>query len=569
MSTVSQITQIGKALQDAEPYERVVVTEGRAFKVAHGYEFYQRIPDMLYWTFPRDYRRENQNTIDYFYKVFGERKIEILSEKYNLEISYKRQWGLPITKGDVEKIFAGMASVYYEDLEIFFDEVKRNHGKEGYRHLSSEDVYALQELFGDRHFSHLNNEELKILYHKMIPFEDVETIFLGKPPEEVFCNSHKPEENFEDFQKFLYTYEILRRRGLKELTEESSSEVRNKYHLFHMIRMVKKLMNFHLPKGLVFDTPKGLIYFHSRFEAGGAFCLAMKAVKPDPEKKFLSRLYFLPTQCLNRVKRPWESLVDDLRDAIGAQGAMAIYPKVEDVLRETRGFVGEKEQIDIYGYSLGGNQGARVACALYPTGRIRKLFSTSNPGIDEDTANYFNQLVDLHRFPMKISYAFEWDDHTWRYGKAQLGQKADPKIIKTRVRVFESKGVEEKGYRRVEYEPKELREFPKRRICALSGPAMAGLLIRSLNDAHPRESYLCPNLIEHTVTNYPESEKGDEYLIRQRFLDRYLLTNEELGWEERREEIIKAFHRRTEGFVERHDEKTFVDFLRDLHARRA
>lgn len=571
MIEINSITKIGIVLKNASSTERVVISEKSSFEITHGHFFYQRVPDIFYWSFPQNYRQQNNETIDFFYRVFGKEKVKVISDRFDLKIPYKKQWGLPITKADIEKIFAGAALIEYQDLERFFVEVKRTRPGHPFRHLKVTKVRELlQEFEQVSHFSHLSNAQLKYLYHLMIPFERIETIFLENVPKKKFSNTLNPKKNFNDLQSYIFLYEKLRRKGLIDLHEDQSYEVMKKYKSLHRMRMVKKMMNYHHRDGLVFDTPKGLMYQYTKLEAGGSYVVALKAIKPDAEKGFHSRLYFLPTQCLNRVPQPWESLADDLRFEIGAEGAKAIFEHIESCLMSTSGFIGDDEKIDLHGYSLGGNQASRVVCALYPRGTVRKLFITSNPGIDLATATYFAELVQKYQHKIKLSFAGEYDDSTMRFGNCQLGIYTDPKIVKICYQILQSRDLKDKISKTITYHSQNLSTFPGKKVCRINPVNMAAVLLRSLNDAHPRESYTVDGLIEHTFRNY--SRKGEqlqeqEVMIRKGYLDHKLLTNIGYGWEEKRVDLLNKFINYLSQWIEFSDE-SYANYLKKLHEER-
>ncbi len=555
-----QITIIGSELQKASAQDRIVIEDKTEFHVRYSYEFYQRIPDMFGWTFPAQYQEENKNTIEYFYKVFGEKKVQSVSKAFNLQIDYKRRWELPLVKNDIEKLFVGCALIHYHELENFFDDLKK--GKN--RHLDSDQAEDFRKRFTHRHLLELTNEELQEFYHAMNPFDRIETIFLENIPRFDFDNSADPR-SFEDVKRFVYTYEVMRRRSLVDLAKDQSESVKKLYRHFHQLRLMKKLVNFNQPDQLIYDTPKGLMYHHCKVEAGGAFVIALKAIKPDPKKKFFSRLYFLPTQCLNSVPQPWESLADDLRFEIGSAGAKAIYPEIEDLLKATRGFISDTEKIDIHGYSLGGNQAMRVAVALYPTGKIRKVVSVSNPGIDEGTASYFNELVKKHAFPIKISIFSELDDHTVRYGQCQLGYLSDARSVKIRCRWLDSSESKEREIERKEYFlRKDFDAFPKREKCTIGAAAMASLLLKSLAEGHGRESYLVKGMMEHSICNYQKQAEDPD--LKRKFMDRYVLSNAGYSWEESRSSILNQVTDLVSSWVRPIRRERYLDFLKEVHA---
>ena len=559
-----QITKIGVVLNKAKEHDRVVIKQLPNFEVTYGYHHHQLWPDSFITAISLtsnvfdSYKKENRDTIDYFYKIFGKSRVQNISQQFQAEIETKRNHDLPITKGDIERIFAGVAIIYKEELGQFFTELKRTEPQKELLHLSSDDVKTLkneiqqfqQKSFDDLEFDDLNNQSLKKLYAAMIPFDSIETIFLGNLPEKPFTGSANPKKNFHDFQRLVYTTEKLRREALR-IGEKDLASLKT-YKLKHRIRMTKKLMNNHLPsrkvlfeisEKIVFDTPKGLLYKFALLEAGGAFTIAMKTFKTEPDKKFHSCLYFLPTQALNCVPQPWESVVDDLQKEIGALGAKAIYPKITDeILEPTAKFVERDEKIDILGYSLGGNQAIRIATLLYPTGILRKVFITSNPGIDKKTAALFKTLVDQKRFPIKLSYSCEADDYTAQYGECHLGLNTDPQLVKIRYRYLISK-IKSDQQEIKDYTASEILNFPTRRKCHISGLRMISMLAKALNTGHSRESYYVEGFKEHSLRNY--SKKGEDLTeedleIRNKYLHRVVLENVDLGFEQQRQEILKS-----------------------------
>ncbi len=576
LNVSSMLDNIANVLQNVSNKERVYMDETGCFK--HGYSsWWERFaPDWFYATFSRSYCEQNKATIQYFKNVFGERKFQVISEQFGLNFPYKLRRGTAVTRGDVEKLFAGCAVIYHEDLEEFLDEIKKinlsgEHEAIQYRHLTFDEIFDLKQICDGKHLSDLNNDELKKLYHTMIPFKRIETIFLNHIPKGEFTNASQPHTKFEDFQKFVYSYEVLRRDGLKVM----SPEEKKRYKVFHVIRIIKKLINFNHRIGIVFDTPQGLIYQKERAEAGGAYVIAAKAIKPEPEKKFLSRLYFLPTQGLNDgVKNAWESLADDFRTEIGAEGAQYIWPSIANMLRESDRFVKEDEQIDIVGYSLGGNQGTRIAAALYPQGRIRKLFATSIPGIDRATAEYFAEMVKEKKIPLKISYSIESDDQTVRYGEGYLGLNADPEYVKIRYRMFqliEGKNKISNEERRKDYTAQDLLKFPERPKCYFSLARMIDLGIRSFTDGHPRESYkkeFLQSVKVHEIRNYAKKgEETDPFIksdleIRNRYMHEKLLTNLGYGWEEKRLKMLEEIFNKLQKIFNFQKIERFVSWLK-------
>ncbi len=537
---------IAQQLSSAKRTSRVVILDQPgAFQVSQRYHFFQRLWDWCHIFYDHDYIQGNKHTIDYLKRVFGERKIEAIDKKFNLHLDYKYDRGLPVLVSDIEKIFAAAALIYQPELEQFFHEVKRAEGS--CRHLDADQVGEFKEKFQEN-FQDLTNSQLKDLYRQMIPFDRIETIFLNHAPKGRFGNSSNPKKNFSDFQKFVFSYEEMRRRGL-------IGEDKKKYRLFHQIRMMKKLMNVHNDLDLIFETPKGLLYHFETVERGGAFVAALKAIKPDPSVKMHSALYFLPTQGLNEVAQPWESLVDDLRIEIGSWGAEAIMKrKIPDLLLESRGFIGRDEKIEIYGYSLGGNQAARCACALYPQGIIRKLYVTSNPAFDEDTANYFRELVLQHRHKMKIVYSSEQDDHTVRYGAVQLGTGALAELVKIRYQVLEKT----KAAQWKEYQTEDLDQFPLRQVCVSSSLAQMGNLVNSMNQPHTRE-YKTEKVAVHILRNYSKDRQDvDQKMIQ--FLN-FKLDNRGYGYEESRLNLLSRIYRFFDRW--RKSQRQFVEFLRE------
>ena len=544
-SICDELRSIATALQSASATERVVVQSTTEFKVSHSSNLLQWMPHIF--PFPEEYRKENRATIEYFRRVFGSTRIKDISKEFSLglDLEYKHWWGLPMTKLDVEKLFVSMALIKKRDLANFVTGFFSYSGDGGYLHLSHEELHQLRGRFRGKTFEKLDNAELKELYHEMIPFKEIETIFLNCIPTTQFYNGFNITTNFEHLRAFVHLQETTRLKVREEYDTSTDQEVRKRLKFFYKMREVQRLISFNHPDGLVFYEPKGLRYVFARAEAAGAFALLMKAIRPDTETRFHSQICFLPTQGTtnNHVSHPWESVADDAREEIGSTGAIAILDELHPYFNHIEaGFREADEKVDFSGYSLGGNQAMRIAIALLSTKCVRKIFAAKLPYLDESSIRYLNEVIGST--PLKVHIVTDLDDLTSYFGTALPGLESTKPNLKVRYTLY-SQDPGGKLLPQVTYDTVEkLKEFPRRPICYSNFLTIFGKFIASLASAHPRESFALKGHVAHEIRNYKKTsqEIEDQTLLKiQEFMNKVLLHNTHLGWETRRLSMVRSF----------------------------
>jgi len=544
-SICDELRLVATALQSASATERVVVQSGPEFKVSHSSNLLQWMPHIF--PFPEEYRKENRATNEYFRRVFGSTRIKDISKEFSLglDLEYKHWWGLPMTKLDVEKLFVSMALIKKRDLANFVTALFSYSGDRGYLHLSHEQVETLKEKFRRKTFETLDNAELKELYNEMIPFKEIETIFLNCIPATQFYNGFNITTNFEHLRAFVHLQETTRLKVREEYDTSTDQEERKRLKFFYKMREVQRLISFNHPDGLVFYEPKGLRYVFDRAEAAGAFALLMKAIKPDPEARFHSQICFLPTQGTtnNHVSHPWESVADDAREEIGSTGAIAILDELHPYFNHIEaGFRGAGEKIDFSGYSLGGNQALRIAIALLSTKCVRKIFAVKLPYLDQSSIQYLNGVIASTA--LKVHIVTDLDDLTSYFGTALPGLESRSPNLKVRYTLYSHNSSGSLPSQIIYDTLAKLKEFPRRPICYSNLLTIFGKFITSLASAHPRETFALKDYIAHELRNYKKAgqEIDDQVLFKiQEFMGKVLLDNTHLRWETTRLSMVRSF----------------------------
>lgn len=364
---------------------RICFKNGR---VQSGIFFYDLIPAFILMFvhvlgFGEGIGKENRQTIDWFYQTFGRRRMEAISKRFNLHLSYKHTHRLSLGRMDIEKIFLGLSQVYLDDM------------KEQYE--------AHKCAFANREFHELTNADVKKTYDYCIPLT-MEQIFCYNVPE-IQHNSRIKHGTWEGKRLSQYMIHSLHTGKVEGLGRA--------------LREAKKVFHRRMDDGLVVPNADGYRYnFCSLHGAGGFFDL-WKPVSPAQGIENL--VTSLGTQI-----SAWESVFGILRHNIGAMAPMALYPNLHNYLTNPIfGFIDHVgETVKGLGFSQGGSQLLRLA-TLFPD-KFSHLDLFSDPGVDLETFKYFADVVN------RISLHYIWDikDHVPKCG-LHPGFRLDP----TRFRV--------------------------------------------------------------------------------------------------------------------------------------
>ncbi|MBI5274157.1 MAG: hypothetical protein HY860_03780 [Chlamydiales bacterium] len=527
----SELKQIVSATEGAMGCSRVVVLKtGNINNIVSWCSFHilQVLFDFFSCLFPTYYRKQNEDTIDYFEKIFGSRRVEEISSKYNLHLDRKKIQGIPMTKSDLQTLFAGVSAVTEEDVKemvsgiqqilhmskdhwqveeittLTDDQIEgfcREFDNLGLRNieLSQDQIIELFENFEEVEFSTLTKEQVDFLYDLCNPL-DYETTCLNEP---------RSKET--GYDRGLTAEGLLplsaQIRDVKEKiqTEESTDLLHHELN----VKIMKRVVGYFNPVGLLIRMEDGWFKVEKKFYSAGMYTVLLRNI--DSSKR-PDKLCVLATQTLGFVPWKWEPAVEDLRVEIGSWGVMFA----------TKLFHYIKSQVDadpnycfdLFGYSLGGAQAQRlfaylIAAKLHHI--VHSITTFSSPGIDAETRSWIESRVEEGDMPPVVHYR-DHGDLVSLVGETFLPSK---KIV-----LISNKGNEE--------------DPMKRKMAYYDIFEAIFLGLRSMNKEH------CQLIEEHSKV----LEITDEVQIAN------ILDNTPLGWEHLRNMLADLF-----------SEKVFVEWL--------
>ena len=388
----------------------------------------------------------HHSTTEYFSKIFGKKRLEQIARRAGVSLTCKATLGQEMTKSDLERLFAQSAEIYHEDLVDLFQEIKTTTGP--IRFLSQEESDDIRKQFRcNNSLDDCTNEALNTLFSILIPFENIQHIFLNRAPKfDLPCLDSG--QTFLGLQERVYIYEHMRRNTFSDSA--------------WMMKMAKKLADREIPKDVVFPSPKGgFLKVHETVHGGGAFIYFLKHIgnKASDENNML---FCRGTRGIPTATGWLFSLVEDLRFELGGHGPQKTYEKVKALVTDPAlGFIKEQQDtIAGYGMSLGGAHIARIAVLL--KGKLNNVHIIAGPGIDEDTAQIFKDWRQSDQEThFRIHHWIEADDIVDQFGDVMLGHECDPKHTEVHVHIVTPSNPPEHNELSLE---EQLREIGKKRI---------------------------------------------------------------------------------------------------------
>ncbi len=266
MSTGQQLSQIASSLQGSWAFQRVVIsTTDKGFSCKTASNFWYLFPEWLFswicsWV-PDGFKEENRGTLDYFYKTFGHRRIDDISKRYGLNLSEKFVKSRSLSCYDVEEIFLGLGEVYRGDVKDLY---LRVIGKGA---VQSEVEKAAKEqcaYLKDKTFECLDKVDYDRLYSHLVPFEDVNFIFLNNAPRFGFRSNFAG--GFGMRRQRIALCERIRRKG--------ETFKLNKWRAWVAKSMLKRRQQ---KQGLLIPHPQGYYEVHGELGCDGESLLFLKA----------------------------------------------------------------------------------------------------------------------------------------------------------------------------------------------------------------------------------------------------------------------------------------------------
>lgn len=397
---------ISNSLEKSSNNEHVVVRANKNFTCQGRRSFWDYLPRALSLFFPEGFKEENRRTIQYFYKVFGQRRVAAISERYGLSLDNKYARGISLTKREIKKLFVGVADVRGEDLEQLFREIKLAPFR--LRHLNPHQTADLFRRFeGKSKLRELDKADYDALYAVLIPFSKIEHIFLNKVPR-ILPHSDR-SDSYRGRKNRVFLLEEMRRNP--HLDE-----------LFWEVRMAKRIIHDALPKGVLIPHPLGYFEKHALIKKGGSYKLLFNV----PGNFSLSPLAaYLSTRTSFSTFQAIESKMEDFRCNIGAKGVKSTFNETQRYFRDPHlGFIKKRnEKISLLGMSLGGAHAQRDACLFLD--RVEKLTTVCSAGIDKRTYQWFAKATQFLSSSLHVKHIIEEDDMIPHVGDGHLGIGCD------------------------------------------------------------------------------------------------------------------------------------------------
>jgi len=389
LSMETEFAQVSKDLSTGWGSSRVrIIKDPKTGSVEARTKFHilQLLFDFLACLFPSWYNDENRATIDYFYKIFGQKRVLEISKKYDLDIDVAHTHGLALSKSETRDLMTGLAVVRLEDIQEIFNEFQKD-SDQCFRHLNHVESESARERFYNREFDDLTNGEMRLLQRIAAPhMTSRETVFLHDVP-----NFSHPGFDRGRTLHGLGTA-VCDLFKLQELTDRGDYTLKERQRLADIIT-AKHLLGPNSTPGMMIFQPEGVRVLHEKFQGGGAYGVYLKALKKT--ENFRNQVLFFCTQ-FDDIKHTWEAAVEDLKENIGAVGAISVFNEVHDmVTNRFKGFIDRSgEKVDFVGFSLGGAQASRIVAALAHEKCVRRLTTYASPKIDYLTERWFQEMSE-------------------------------------------------------------------------------------------------------------------------------------------------------------------------------
>lgn len=454
-ATLKKMDIIAETLRLASGNDRVVIRDSstanaREFSCASSFNFMQTFaPDFItaHWEKP-EILIENRETISFFIDYFGEERSMRLFRMVGVDINYKFQHGLGLTRDEIADFLALTGFVHVRDMEETYKTLcRRSDQGKGYLHLTPQQVrekmstFALsssarsgasQSRFCD--FKELAKDQYDILWDIMVPLK-MSTMFVDRMPKYVSADQNRG----------VSLESIIRGVWIEQSHLRYSPDMSQRDHDYSLAKSLMGAFNeYNSPSiaGRVVRQREGYLFVRPMIAAAGCYCIPLQAmgatlrdrVLEETDEQgvrlrdtYLSRLVFLPTQAFSAIPARWQSIFGIIQPSIGAKGALAIWPRLRRLLQRP-GF----ERVEGLGYSQGGTQLAKVATLAMPHGSFRSITKICSPADEEATAALFKRVCEERRasrrgeedYELRVTTIWHDDDKTHLAGQCEFTMDA-------------------------------------------------------------------------------------------------------------------------------------------------
>ena len=485
----------------------------------------QWINDYMWdWTNPEN-QRQNRHTIDYFFKVFGEKRVKRVSCRMGVDIAEKYEYGQGLSFKDTERLFVGLSDVRVKDINELFHQIKSQPRQVGnILHLSKRESADLVNEFRyirtEEDLINSPKEKIQKLVELLAPFNCVEDIFLGDLPDT-------------DAACWGWGKSYKRHKQLVCCLWQMKTDLRFERFPDWITRVGKRISGKQPEEGTLIPHPKGYYAVHEVLEEGGGMKLFLKSFGVKDED-FHNGVLYRGTRA-DLTQHGVSSVLDDFRNNMGAGCIMKTFEHTDAMLNDcSLGFVESRnDPIWFLGMSLGGGHAQRDFCLQVlrniktRSKRDLQLLTVNSVNVDRLTAVAFSQLPKLHEGDLSITRLIDTEDIVNFFGETHLGLGCDPKDVDIEAYALEfldedkhhlNNHVEENAWP----EPKELPES-----------FFAGLMrfAKAMMGPHIRETKSWPHMTYRMTNQCP---------MGRRFIDTIFAVDKDprrSWWEQKRKAV--------------------------------
>ena len=413
-----ELAEIANVLRAAtDGHECLVTFESQKIKVNTSFNPMFYLEDAVsYWTgffgLKDPFAKPCQETIDYFHRVFGKKRVERVWQTNTLQG--------PLKKKHIKELFASTGEVLGADLEELFSEIKNTKSK--LRYFSLQETEEIKRLFqNQRSLKECSKDQIDLLLSYLLPYRHINDLFLHATPSLNSMNFHCPR-GFQSLNKRVLVYETIRQKNVTE----------DEWVMF----LAKTLADREIPEGVILKAPgNSYVVVHKTVSGAGAYKYFLKTIASQTQDAS-NYIVYRGTSPFPTATESFQTLIEDFRYKIGDRGPQETFEKTKDLLEKPElGFIDQKGQkITAIGMSLGGAHAMRDMI-FHP---ITRLITVASPGIDKESSRIFSRQVNSKvRTGLKIEHHFEAEDIFDQFGDEHLGAGCDRDKIEVKVKIHE------------------------------------------------------------------------------------------------------------------------------------
>lgn len=351
-----------------------------------------------------DRRMKLLSTIEYFKKLFGDKRLERALSFAKIDSSKMHRRGSLFTKKEVAHLLHILMLVTKDDVNELLNDLRSS--KEVVRGLEGALLEQYRAKFKEKEsIESCSFSDVSQLLDLLLPSRLGADLGISSSERDVL---HFPKNVFNKVKSAAWISSFLHEKV---------------YTVIEWAQLVgKNLSRMPIPKGLLIPHPdRGFLFLSHTIQERGASKYFFRSL--DVNTVFHHTVY-QGTRGVALHSDPRDLLhcfADDARREIGAAGSIATYNRTKELFENPQhGFVDTSDdRICGIGYSLGGVQLQRDAL-LFPE-RFHSITTICSPGIEAESAQLFTSMIEKSKSSPTIDHIFEEGDIIANFGEKHLG----------------------------------------------------------------------------------------------------------------------------------------------------